>query len=192
MRKFVRMAAGAPKKVVFPEGDDPRILKACSIITEERIARPILLGDPGGSSSSATRTSTCSKGPTRSSTRARTRPRRPTRRSCTAVASARESRAELSRLLMRERNHLGMMMVAERRVDGIVTGLNFSYSDTIRPALQIIGIRPGARRICGMYLMLHKGGMLFFGDTTVNLDYDATTLAERRRDDGPRRRARSA
>ena len=63
-------------------------------------------------------------------------------------------------------------------VDGIVTGLNFSYSDTIRPALQIIGIRPGARKICGMYLMMHKDGMLFFGDTTVNLEFDAGTLAD--------------
>lgn len=54
-----------------------------------------------------------------------------------------------------------MMMVAERRVDGIVTGLNFAYSDTVRPALQIIGLRPHVRRIAGMYLMLHKSGMLF-------------------------------
>jgi malate dehydrogenase (oxaloacetate-decarboxylating)(NADP+) len=76
-------------------------------------------------------------------------------------------------VLMREANHFGMMMVAERRVDGIVTGLNFSYSDTVRPALQIIGLRPGVRRIAGMYLMLHRSGMLFFGDTTVNVEMDA-------------------
>ncbi|MBZ5713514.1 NADP-dependent malic enzyme [Nannocystis pusilla] len=179
MRKFVRMAAGAPKKVVFPEGDDPRILKACSIITEERIARPILLGDPQRIEKlirdldidllEGSYEIVDPREDPAASAYAEILHRRRERKGVTA---------ELSRLLMRERNHFGMMMVAERRVDGIVTGLNFSYSDTIRPALQIIGIRPGARRICGMYLMLHKGGMLFFGDTTVNLDYDATTLAD--------------
>jgi malate dehydrogenase (oxaloacetate-decarboxylating)(NADP+) len=179
MRKFVRMAASAPKKIVFPEGDDPRILKAASIIAEEQIARPILLGDPQrirqlirdqdidlleGSYEIVDPREDAD-----APAYAELLHRRRERKGVTA---------ELSRLLMRERNHFGMMMVAERRVDGIVTGLNFSYSDTIRPALQIIGIRPGARKICGMYLMLHKGGMLFFGDTTVNLDFDATTLAD--------------
>jgi len=179
MRKFVRMAAGAPKKIVFPEGDDPRILKACSIITEERIARPILLGDPQRIQKlirdqdidllEGSYEIVDPREDPAASAYAEILHRRRERKGVTA---------ELSRLLMRERNHFGMMMVAERRVDGIVTGLNFSYSDTIRPALQIIGIRPGARKICGMYLMLHKGGMLFFGDTTVNLETDAATLAD--------------
>ncbi|MFZ6181918.1 NADP-dependent malic enzyme [Nannocystis pusilla] len=179
MRKFVRMAASAPKKIVFPEGDDPRILKACSIITEEQIARPILLGDPQQIKQiirdqdidllDGTYEIVDPREDADAAAYAELLHRRRERKGVTA---------ELSRLLMRERNHFGMMMVAERRVDGIVTGLNFSYSDTIRPALQIIGIRSGARKICGMYLMLHKGGMLFFGDTTVNLEFDATTLAD--------------
>jgi malate dehydrogenase (oxaloacetate-decarboxylating)(NADP+) len=78
---------------------------------------------------------------------------------------------------MRERNHFGMMMVAERRVDGIVSGVSLSYPDVVRPALQVVGMRPGASKIAGMYLMLHKSGILFFGDTTVNVDTDAETLA---------------
>ena len=179
MRKFVRLAASAPKQVVFPEGDDPRILKACSIIVEEQIGRPILLGDPDRirgiirdqdiDLAQGTYDIVDPRADATAATYAELLHRRRERKGVTA---------ELARLLMRDRNHFGMMMVAERRADGIVTGLNFSYSDTIRPALQIIGIRPGARKICGMYLMLHKAGMLFFGDTTVNVDYGAGTLAD--------------
>ncbi len=179
MRRFVRRAAGSPRTIVFPEGDDPRVLKAASIIVEEGIARPILLGTPEkvqaalrahdidlpAASFEIVNPRTDDMGPVYAEKFHRMRERK-------GVT------AELARLLMRERNHFGMMMVAERRADGIVTGLNFSYSDTVRPALQIIGLRPGVRKISGMYLMLHKSGMLFFGDTTVNVDMDAATLAE--------------
>ncbi len=179
MRRYVRRAASAPRTIVFPEGDDPRILKAASIIVDERIARPILLGEPDR---------------IRELIRAHdidlmpetfdiVDPRKDAAAEAYAVRLHRQRErkgvsAELARVLMRERNHFGMMMVAERRADGIVTGLNFAYSDTVRPALQIIGLRPGVRKIAGMYLMLHKSGMLFFGDTTVNVDVDAETLAD--------------
>ena len=179
MRKFMRRAAGSSRTIVLPEGDDPRILKAASIIAEERIARPILLGEPdkiakilksheidllpGSYDIVDPRTDIEAEAYAAKFHRMRER---------------KGINIELSRLMMRERNHFGMMMVAERRADGIVTGLNFAYSDTVRPALQIIGLRPGIRKIAGMYLMLHKNGMYFFGDTTVNVDMDAETLAD--------------
>jgi malate dehydrogenase (oxaloacetate-decarboxylating)(NADP+) len=70
------------------------------------------------------------------------------------------------------------MMVESGDADGLVSGVNYSYPETIRPALQIIGLAKGVRRVAGMYLMLHKNGILFFADTTVNLEQDAETLAE--------------
>ncbi len=179
MRKFMRRAAGTARTLVLPEGDDPRILKAASIIAEERIARPILLGEaaqisalikshdidlaPGSYDVVDPRTDDAAESYAGKFHRLRER---------------KGINIELARLMMRERNHFGMMMVAERRAHGIVTGLNFAYSDTVRPALQIIGLRPGVRKIAGMYLMLHKNGMYFFGDTTVNVDMDAETLAD--------------
>jgi malate dehydrogenase (oxaloacetate-decarboxylating)(NADP+) len=81
--------------------------------------------------------------------------------------------------MMRDRSHFGMMMVSQGRADGVVTGLLSPYSEMIRPALQIIGLAPGARRAAGMYLMLHhQRGMLFFGDTTVNTQCDSAALAD--------------
>jgi malate dehydrogenase (oxaloacetate-decarboxylating)(NADP+) len=179
MRKFVRRAASAPRRLVFPEGDDPRILKAASIIVDEQIARPVLLGEPDKIREMLRKQDIDLPADSFDIVDPRSDPA--AEGYATRLHRQRERKgvsAELARELMRKRNHFGMMMVAERRVDGIVTGLNFAYSDTVRPALQIIGLRPQVRRIAGMYLMLHKSGMLFFGDTTVNVDVDAASLAD--------------
>ena len=179
MRKFIRRAAASPRRVVFPEGEDPRILKACAIVVDEGIARPILLGreerirevlrdneidvaldrleivDPG-----------------------RAPEYEAYARRLHTMRERKGMTLSLARQTLLDPNHFGMMMLAERRADGVVSGLNLSYPDVVRPALQIIGTRPGARRIAGMYLMLHRSGVLFFGDTTVNVKMDADALAE--------------
>ena len=79
---------------------------------------------------------------------------------------------------MKRRNFFGAMMVEQGQADGMVSGVRYSYPDTIRPALQIIGLVPGVRRVAGMYLMLHRTGLLFFADTTVNVEMDASTMAD--------------
>ncbi|MEZ4453719.1 MAG: NADP-dependent malic enzyme [Nannocystaceae bacterium] len=178
MRKFIRRAARSPRRIVFPEGDDPRILRACAIIVDEGIAEPVLLGE-ASKIRALLRDNEIDLPESRIDV---VNPRSDSEleRYAEIFHRRRERKgvtAELARLQMRERNHFGMMMVAERRVDGIVTGLNYSYGDIVRPGLQIIGMREGAHRIAGMYLMLHRSGMLFFGDTTVNIDVDAETMA---------------
>jgi malate dehydrogenase (oxaloacetate-decarboxylating)(NADP+) len=80
--------------------------------------------------------------------------------------------------LVNRRIHFGMMMVRAGDADGLVAGLTAPYPDTIRPALQILGIRPDVRRATGMYMMLLKNGVKFFADATVNIDPDAETLAD--------------
>ncbi len=179
MRKFIRRAAQSPRRVVFPEGQDPRILRACAIVIDEGIAEPILLGR-------------------RDRLEATLReqeidldldkveiinPREdPEFERYSALFHDRRKRKgvtlELARLHMRERNYFGMMMVAERRAAGIVSGVSLSYPEVVRPALNIVGMREGTRRVAGMYLMLHRTGIIFFGDTTVNVDVDAEGLAD--------------
>jgi malate dehydrogenase (oxaloacetate-decarboxylating)(NADP+) len=180
LRKFVRLAARDPRRIVFPEGDDPEILRACAILIDEGVARPVLLGaredihsvledneieldlrkveivDPSED---------------------------PALPDYAARIYARRQRKGLGRRkaleLMRDRNHFGMMMVALGRADGIVTGMNFAYPDTIRPALEIIGLAPGVRRTAGMHLVLHhQRGILFFCDTTVNVSSEPEVLAD--------------
>jgi malate dehydrogenase (oxaloacetate-decarboxylating)(NADP+) len=62
--------------------------------------------------------------------------------------------------------------------DGLVSGLKLSYPETIRPALQILGLRPGVRVATGMYMMVLKDAVKFFADATINIDPDAETLAD--------------
>ncbi|RMG94365.1 MAG: NADP-dependent malic enzyme [Deltaproteobacteria bacterium] len=179
MRKHVRRASRDPHRIVFPEGEDLRILQACAIILDEHVARPVLLGR-------------------RSVIEAKVREvdleldldrveivdpvEDPAYEDYVERFYEKRQRKgvdrEGARKLMREPNHFGMMMVAAGRADGVVTGISYHYPETIRPALQIIGLAPGVRRTAGMYMLLHKRGTLFFGDTTVNLEVDADVLAD--------------
>jgi malate dehydrogenase (oxaloacetate-decarboxylating)(NADP+) len=71
-----------------------------------------------------------------------------------------------------------MMMVSEGDADGLVAGVRQPYPATIRPALQIIGVREGVKRAAGMYMVVTKQGVRFLADTTINIDPNAETLAE--------------
>jgi len=75
-------------------------------------------------------------------------------------------------------NYFGCMMVHQDHADGMVSGLTEAYPETIRPALQIIGIRPNVHKVAGLHLLLIKDKMYFFADTTVNIDPTAEDLAE--------------
>jgi len=71
-----------------------------------------------------------------------------------------------------------MMMARLGYADGVIGGLTTTYADTIRPALQIIGMKPGVKSVAGMYAVIAKKGTYFFSDTTVNIDPNADMLAE--------------
>jgi malate dehydrogenase (oxaloacetate-decarboxylating)(NADP+) len=180
LRKFFRMARRGPRRIVFPEGDDLRILRACEILTDEGTARPILLGrreqieslikehDIGLAADSYEIVD----------------PGQDERAEAFAdkLHEARRRRGVDSigalKLMQGRRVYFGMMMVKEGLADGIVSGVRYSYPETIRPALQIIGLAPGKRRTAGAYLLLHKNGIKFFADTTVNVELDSEGLAD--------------
>jgi malate dehydrogenase (oxaloacetate-decarboxylating)(NADP+) len=79
---------------------------------------------------------------------------------------------------MRLRNYFGTMMVEQGDADGLISGLTQSYPDTIRPALQIIGTRPGVKRVSGAYILILGDRLFFLADTTVNIDPTPEELAE--------------
>jgi len=80
--------------------------------------------------------------------------------------------------LLRNYNYFGTMMVHMGDADGLVSGVTQHYPDVIRPALQIIGPRPGLTRVCGVYCVIARKKCYFFADTTVNIQPDAAELAE--------------
>jgi malate dehydrogenase (oxaloacetate-decarboxylating)(NADP+) len=80
--------------------------------------------------------------------------------------------------LRRSRTAYGLMMLDAGHADGLVAGVRQDYPATIRPALQIIGVREGVKRAAGMYMVVSKTGVRFLADTTINIDPDEDTLAE--------------
>ncbi|MCA9708017.1 MAG: NADP-dependent malic enzyme [Myxococcales bacterium] len=180
IRRFIRQASNRPQRIVFPEGDDPRILQACSILLDEGVAVPILLGR-------AERIREVVRAHEIDIDLDRVElvdPQSDEQREAYAVRyyDRRQRRGidlKEARRQMSWRSHFGMMMVVAGRAEGLVSGVNAHYPEVIRPALQIIGLAPGVRRTAGMYLVLHHNrGMLLFADTTVTLDTDAEALAD--------------
>ncbi len=169
-----------PKRLVFAEADNLKILKAATIIYDEGIAYPILLGDPEKINRIAESNSIdLSDIPI-------VDPR------SDAMEHKREFYGELffkkrqrkgfnhheSLKVMKDRNHFGCMMVETGDADAMLSGLTKNYAEAIRPALQIIGTEPGVKKIAGMYLLLTKKGPMFLADTTVNFHPTAEELAD--------------
>ena len=175
--QIVQRAKSAPKRIVFPEGDSIKVLRACQIVLDESIARPVLLGNGARSASGPPSSTSISRGveildPADSPEHAAY-----AADYCRFAAAGASPPPPRTRLVNR-RIHFGMMMVKRGDADGLVAGLTPPYPDTIRPALQILGIRPDVRRATGMYIMLLKNDVKFFADATVNIDPDAETLAD--------------
>ncbi len=177
MQRLLDQAKSAPKRIVFPEGENEKILRTAKILVDQGMARPILL---------ARRENIEAKLEELGLTPETVTILRPeeTPQFAGYAQSLHERRRRQGMTLedaqhrMRSRNLYGAAMVAAGDADGLVSGLEGEYSDTIRPALALIGTRPGTRRVCGCYILILRDQVFFLADTTVNIDPDAETLAE--------------
>ncbi|MFB6264077.1 MAG: phosphate acyltransferase, partial [Bradymonadaceae bacterium] len=79
---------------------------------------------------------------------------------------------------MKHRESYGLMMLRSGRADGLLSGVNKPYRETLEPALEIIGVEESINRASGAYIVMSEDGAKFFADTTVNISPDAETLAE--------------
>ena len=178
MRVLINKARSNPKRVVFPEGEEDKILRAVAIILDEGIAVPILLGDVEVIRARA-RELNIDLGDTEIID-----PRQSEKTpGYTEELFARRQRkgvtlAEARRMLRNNRNYFGAMMVEKGDADTMLSGINAHYPDTIRPALEIIGKKEGLSKVHGMYMMVTKKDVVFFADTTVNIEPTAEELAE--------------
>ena len=176
-RTLINRARRDPRRIVFPEGNHPRILRVASHLAEEGIARPILLGKPEEIQRVAHHLEMSIDGIEIVHPR-----RNPKREAYVEELYRMRQRKGLTHkdadLLMRNHNYFGSMMVHMGDADGLVSGVSQHYPDTIRPALQIIGLRPGLSRVCGVYCIFARKKLYFFADTTVNIQPTAEELAE--------------
>ena len=178
MRLVIHKAQAKPRRVVFPEGENDKILRAVHILVEEGIAQPILLGDTDAIRAKAADLSvdlrkiqvvdpaTWPKRDTYIATLYQLRQRRGV-----TLSEARE--------LITNHNYFGSVMVDLGDADALVSGETQHFPDTIRPALQVIKPRPELRRVSGLYAMVTQRGDLFFlADCSVNIEPTAEDLAE--------------
>jgi malate dehydrogenase (oxaloacetate-decarboxylating)(NADP+) len=176
-RAIIHRAIVDPRRIVFPEGSHPRILRVAAHLVAEGIANPILLGKPDEIRATAEHLDVSLEGI--DVVHPRSHPRR--KAYVEELFRLRQRKGVTRRDAehqMRDPNTFGTMMVQMGDADGLVSGVSQHYPETIRPALQIIGLRPGISRVCGVYLVIARGKCYFFADTTVNIQPTAEELAE--------------
>ena len=180
MRVLGNKARRDPKRIVFAEADNVKILKAAQIVFDEGIGYPILLGDEVKIKTIAEANGIDIEGLPIFDPRSDTTEER--RNKYSEIFFVKRGRkgfnAYEAKKVMRDRNYYGCMMVECGDADAMISGLSKNYPDTIRPAIQTIGTEEGVKKIAGMYLMLTKKGPLFLADTTVNFNPTAEELAE--------------
>ncbi len=180
MRVIGTKARRDPKRIVFAEADNVKILKAAQIVFDEGVGYPILLGDETRINSIAAANGIDLEGIPIFDPRSDAMEER--RNAYSEIFFRKRGRkgfnAYEAKKVMRDRNYFGCMMVEFGDADAMISGLAKNYPDTIRPALQTIGTEEGVKKIAGMYLMLTKKGPLFLADTTVNFNPTAEELAD--------------
>ena len=172
-----RAKAVSPKRIVFAEGEAPKIVRAAKILVEEGICNPVLLGDRTVIDG-LMREFEIGEG-TLEIIETVHHPKFDTYvEKFHAMRWRRGVALEDARKLLRDPVYFGNMMVHEGDADGLISGLTMNYPETIRPALQVHHTRPGVSRAAGVYLLLFEDRMVFVADTTVNEDPTAEQLAE--------------
>ncbi len=169
-----------PKRIVFAEGNNPKVLRAANEVLHDGIAIPVLLGnkdeikrllaenhfdlsaiqiiDPHSKESDGIRSSFANQ-----------------------IWEKRKRKGitmDEAYELTFNRNYFGIMMVDTGMADAMISGVTSHYGDVISPALKLIGPKPGLNHISSMHIIMTKRGPLFFADTSVNLDPDVQTLIE--------------
>ncbi len=177
-RRIIRRARRAEKKrVVFPEARNETILRACHQIVQEDVARPILIGHTELVRERAEELKVSLEGV--EIIDSRTSPLLDDFGK--GLFEARQRKGLLrnqARLIMERQVEFALMMVKTGHAEGFVGGITRTYPEIIRPALQIIGLRPGVRGVSGFYMILYRERTLFLADTTVHMNPSGEELAD--------------
>jgi malate dehydrogenase (oxaloacetate-decarboxylating)(NADP+) len=178
MRMFIEKAKADPKRIVFTEGNEEKILRAAQAICDEGMAKPILLGFKEEIERKAEELGlNCLDG-----SEVIEPEKYPKFEEYVEAFFKMRQRKGVTRVeareMMKSRTFFGSMMVHKGDADGLVGGFTRHYPETIRPALEIVRLKPQFTKVCGLYMMIFKDDVMFFADTTVNMDPTAEDLAE--------------
>ena len=180
MRILSNKARRDPKRLVFSDAENTKVLKAASIVYDDGIAYPILLGNEARIKNIAEANNIdITDLPIIDVRSDEMETKREFFGSLLFQKRQRKGVNKYESLkLMRTQNYFGAMMVETGEADAMLSGLTRNYADGIKPALQIIGVEEGGSKIAGMYLLLTKKGPLFLADTTVNINPTAEEIAD--------------
>jgi malate dehydrogenase (oxaloacetate-decarboxylating)(NADP+) len=177
MRGIMNRASRAPQRIVFPEGEEPKVIRAAAILVDDGIAKPILLGKRAKIEAIAQAANIPLdeieiEDPSSSERR----------EAYIRFLWERRQRKGLSLQQARQKihngNYYGSCMVANGDADALVSGVNLHYPETIRPALEVIGAHAKAGIVSGLYMLVFEHHVAILGDTTVNIDPTAENLAQ--------------
>ncbi len=178
MSRMMETARKNPKKVIFAEADNIKILKAAQIVKEEGIATPILLGE-------IEKIKTLiqdQKLDLQDVEIINQLDNKDRYEQYSQLFYQKRQRKGVTlfdaRKQLLDRNYFGAMMVAQGEADAMISGLTKNYPRVIRPALEVVGVAKGNKLVAGMYVIVAKDRTLFFADTTVNVNPTAEELVE--------------
>lgn len=178
MRTLINKAKANPKRIVFPEGEEDKILRAAHILVTEKIATPILLGNADAIATKAQELHVDLSGitvidPTTSDKRVEyvnTMFELRQRKGVTLNGALSQIKGNY--------NYFGALMVQQGDADTMLSGINHHYPETIRPSLEVIGKQSDLSKVHGMYMMVFKKQVVFIADATVAIDPTPEELAE--------------
>ena len=177
MRTIRAKAHRQQKRVVFAEGDNPRVIEACHTVVEEGLAKPILIGSVDAIRPHAERVG-LDLGRV-SIVDPQTSPHNDKYAKALYEWSARKGYTpQKAALMVRRPHHHAIMMLRAGHADGMVAGGDRPYVDTIRALLPLVELKPGVKHAAGMHVLLVEGKVFIFADTTVNIEPDAPHLVE--------------
>ncbi len=177
IRVMIHKAKEDPRRVVYPEGEEEKIIRAAHASYSDGIAFPILLGDEFNIRKAIT-----DLGFEQNEFKI-IDPVTNTKREVYATAFYKKRQRKGATLkeakdLMRDANYFGSMMVEMGDADALISGLTSHYPATIKPALQCVGVKEGFKVVSGMYIVVTSKRAYFFADTTVNVNPTSEQLAE--------------
>jgi len=179
MRWITNRARRKPARVVFPEGHNDTVIRAAAAMVEEGVCRPVLLGRPPRLIEKAETLGVSLAGV-----------------EMVYAADLEEKRLEFAQALFKRRARKGLTlaeaewnlfkpiyfaasMVEAGEVDAMVAGIEANYGEILRPSLQVVGLAKDAKKAAGLYMLAFPNReLLFFADTTVNIDPDTGTLRD--------------
>ena len=182
MRVITRKARSNPKRVVFSEAENYKIIQAAQIVRDDKIAIPILLGNKNRIQEIADLNAIDIDGIEVIDPIAEENYERLIQYGNILFEKRKRKGLNLfeSQTIMKRRNYFGTMMVEQGEADALISGLQRKYRDTLRPALEIVGTDADVNKVAGMYILLTKKGPVFCADTTININpssYDLVDIA---------------